>query len=147
MKTILLALCLIPLIFADSKTRQDLDAAAVDVDTEAEPEPEPNAEPYEADEENDLTPEKMLVSLFEDVERTARDVDVVDEDEDENLNAVDDPELSEDESMAKYIQDTDPSEVKRFNDYMDAIYRRYSQKCNLKSFVYFIHEITISSMK
>jgi len=25
-------------------------------------------------------------------------------DEDENLNAVDDPELSEDESMAKYIQ-------------------------------------------
>ena len=28
----------------------------------------------------------------------------MDEDEDENLNAVDDPELSEDESMAKYIQ-------------------------------------------
>ena len=37
------------------------------------------------------------------------------------------------------LQDTDPSEVKRFNDYMDAIYRRYLQKCNLKTFVYFIH--------
>ena len=49
---------------------QNSEVAAVDVDAEAEPEPEPRAEPYdtehyEADEEDDLTPEKMLVSLFE----------------------------------------------------------------------------------
>ena len=45
-----------------------------------------------------------MIKTCLDVERTARDVDVVDEDEDENLNAVDDPEVSEDESMTKYIQ-------------------------------------------
>ncbi|XP_023326074.1 uncharacterized protein DDB_G0286299 isoform X2 [Eurytemora carolleeae] len=133
MRAVLLALCFIPVIFAASLTKlEDLDAAAVDVDTEAEPEPEPIAEPYDTDEENDLTPEEMLVSLFGDDDRTSRDVDVVDEDEDENLNAVDDPELSEDESMAKYIQDTDPSEVKRFNDYMDAIYRRMNAALRAK---------------
>ena len=43
-----------------------------------------------------------MIKTCLDVERTARDVDVVDEDE--NLNAVDDPEVSEDESMTKYIQ-------------------------------------------
>ena len=51
--------------YKDLFNQQDLDAAAVDVDTEAEPEPEPIAEPYDTDEENDLTPEEMLVSLFE----------------------------------------------------------------------------------
>ena len=62
---------------------------------------------------------ELLTSMFIDNHRTAREMDDMEEEED---NLVEEEEDEEDTAM-ETAASSDPQEIARFNNYMDAIYR------------------------
>merc|ERR1712088_1099734 len=70
---------------------------------------------------------ELLTSMFIDNHREARDMD--DENEDES-NLVDDE--ADTEEGVEVVSSKDPQEIARFNNYMDAIYRRMNAALRAK---------------
>merc|ERR1712113_673426 len=70
---------------------------------------------------------ELLTSMFIDNQREARDLD--DEDEDQS-NLLDDE--ADTEEGLEVVASNDPQEIARFNNYMDAIYRRMNAALRAK---------------
>merc|ERR1711973_367904 len=72
---------------------------------------------------------ELLTRMFVDNHREGRDLDVdVDEEEQGNLVDVE----SDNEQAVEAVSSTDPQEIARFNNYMDAIYRRMNAALRAK---------------
>merc|ERR1739838_174510 len=72
---------------------------------------------------------ELLTSMFIDNHREGRDMD--DENEDES-NLVEDNETDAEDTGVEVVSSKDPQEIARFNNYMDAIYRRMNAALRAK---------------
>merc|ERR1712117_771648 len=70
---------------------------------------------------------ELLTRMFVDNHREARDLDT---EEEEQTNLVD--EESDNEEAVEAVSSNDPQEIARFNNYMDAIYRRMNAALRAK---------------
>merc|ERR1712083_1193960 len=88
----------------------------------------------QADLEEQEQMRELFLSVFIDNHRSARDLDV--EEEDGEARAMEDEEedttnlVEEDED--EVVSSSDPQEIARFNNYMDAIYRRMNAALRAK---------------
>merc|ERR1712014_501522 len=81
---------------------------------------------------------ELLIRMFVDNHREGRDLDEeeegeardLDNEEEEQSNLVD--EESDNEEAVEAVSSTDPQEIARFNNYMDAIYRRMNAALRAK---------------
>merc|ERR1712088_570857 len=72
---------------------------------------------------------ELLTRMFVDNHREGRDLEE-DMEEEEQTNLVD--EESDNEEAVEAVSSTDPQEIARFNNYMDAIYRRMNAALRAK---------------
>merc|ERR1712045_506380 len=85
---------------------------------------------------------ELFLSVFIDNHRSARDLDVEEEDgearamedeEEDTTNLVEeDEDEDEAETAVEVVSSSDPQEIARFNNYMDAIYRRMNAALRAK---------------
>merc|ERR1712083_411520 len=86
----------------------------------------------QADLEEQEQMRELFLSVFIDNHRSARDLDV--EEEDGEARAMEEEEEDEDEAetAVEVVSSSDPQEIARFNNYMDAIYRRMNAALRAK---------------
>merc|ERR1711990_1119897 len=85
---------------------------------------------------------ELFLSVFIDNHRSARDLDAEEEDgearamedeEEDTTNLVEeDEDKDEAETAVEVVSSSDPQEIARFNNYMDAIYRRMNAALRAK---------------
>merc|ERR1712083_318528 len=96
----------------------------------------------QADLEEQEQMRELFLSVFIDNHRSARDLDVEEEDgearamedeEEDTTNLVEeDEDEDEAETEVEVVSSSDPQEIARFNNYMDAIYRRMNAALRAK---------------
>merc|ERR1712203_1175754 len=96
----------------------------------------------QADLEEQEQMRELFLSVFIDNHRSARDLDVEEEDgearamedeEEDTTNLVEeDEDEDEAETAVEVVSSSDPQEIARFNNYMDAIYRRMNAALRAK---------------